>query len=84
MRASEREWSQTLNNPTTDHQVPDRLSNRKAGALLLAFLAAVIVVAAFASIPLTPTERSSTEEPVGKGQLRLVDLELHQRMGRGR
>lgn len=57
-----------MNKPTKDHHVPDRLSNRKAGGLLLAFLAAVILVAAIATIPLTPTDRSDTEAPMGNSQ----------------
>jgi len=38
-----------LDQPTKEH-IPELLSNRKAGALLLAFLAAVIVVLAVATV----------------------------------
>lgn len=57
-----------MNKPAEDHHVSDRLSNRKAGGLLLAFLAAVILVAAISTIPLTPTDRSSSDEPMGNSQ----------------
>ena len=46
----ERERRRTLNESTEGHHAPDPLSNRKAGALLLAFLAAVVVVLAVATI----------------------------------
>lgn len=51
------------------HHAPDPLSNRKAGALLLAFLAAVVVVLAVATMPLISSESTSTPQPTGTGRL---------------
>jgi hypothetical protein len=58
-----------LNQPTGRHHVPDRLSNRKAVGLLLAFLAVVILVGVLATIPL-PAERSTPDGPTGNNQSR--------------
>jgi len=60
-----------LNTPTKGRHVADRLSDRKAAGLLLAFLAAVILVAALATVPLSEAERSSMNEPIGSSQSRL-------------
>ena len=61
-----------LNKSAEDHHVPDRLSDREAGGLLLAFLTVVILVIALATI-LFPTERASTDEQMDSPQSRLVD-----------
>ncbi len=65
-----------MNKPTEGRHVPDPLSDRKAGGLLLAFLAVVILVLALATMPL-PTDRPSTDEPRGTSQSRLVDTIDH-------
>lgn len=54
-----------MSKPTEGHHVPDRLSDRQAGGLLLAFLVVVILVLALATMTV-PTERSSTDEPDGQ------------------
>ena len=62
-----------MNTPTEGHHVPDRLSNRKAVGLLLAFLAVVVIfVLALAAMPV-PSERTSTDERMDDSQSRLVD-----------
>ena len=57
-----------MDRPAKDHHVADPLSDRKAGALLVAFLAAVIVVLALATVPPIPIESASTHEPMGNSQ----------------
>jgi hypothetical protein len=47
------------------HHAPDPLTDRKAGALLLVFLAAVVVVLAVATAPLMSSESMSTPQPTG-------------------
>ena len=58
-----------MNEPTEGQHAPDLLSNRKAGMLLLAFLAAVVVVLAVATVPLISSESTSTPQPTGTSRL---------------
>ena len=58
-----------MNERTEGHHAPDVLTNRKAGALLLAFLAAVVVVLTVATMPLISSENMSTTRPTGTGRL---------------
>ena len=58
-----------MNESTEEHHAPGVLSDRKAGALLLAFLAAVVVVLAVATLPLISSESISTPQPTGTGRL---------------
>ena len=58
-----------MNEPTEGQHAPDLLSDRKAGALLLAFVAAVVVVLAVATMPLISSESMSTPQPTGTGRL---------------
>jgi hypothetical protein len=54
-----------LDEPSEGHYAPDPLSDRRAGGLLLAFLATVILVLAVATAPLTTAESTSTRELSG-------------------
>ena len=73
MRDPNANGDETLNDPTEGHHAPDPLTDRKAGALLLVFLAAVLVVLAVASLPLSSPDSSpdnaSTHQSTGSGQL---------------
>ena len=60
-----------MNNSTEGHHRPDHLSNRKAGGLLLAFLAAVILVA-LATMALNRTEYPNTDETMDNSEPWLV------------
>ena len=58
-----------MEEPMEGHHAPDLLTDRKAGALLLAFLAAVVVVLAVATLPLISSESMGTPQPTGTGRL---------------
>ena len=58
-----------MEDPMKGQPAPDPLTDRKAGALVLAFLAAVVVVLAVATMPLLSSERLSTPQPTGTGRL---------------
>ena len=65
----ERERRRALNESTEGDRASDLLSDRKAGALLLAFVAAVVVVLAVATAPLISSESMSTHQPTGTARL---------------
>lgn len=58
-----------MNESTPAQHTPDPLSDRRAGQLLLAFVAAVVIVLALATVPLSVTESLTTREPTGQRQL---------------
>ena len=58
-----------MEEPMKGQHAPDPLTDRKAGLLLLAFLAAVVVVLAVATAPLISAESMSTPQPTGTGRL---------------
>jgi len=58
-----------LNEPMQGQHPPDPLSDRKAGGLLLAFVAAVVVVLAVATLPMLTTASGSIQESTGGNQL---------------
>jgi hypothetical protein len=61
-----------MNTPAEGHHpVPDHLTDRQAGGLLLAFMAVVIMVLAVATMPL-PTERTTTDEHLDDGRSRQI------------
>jgi hypothetical protein len=51
------------------HHAPEPLSDRKAGVLLLVFLAAVVAVLGLATMPLIPSESLTTPQPTGTARL---------------
>jgi hypothetical protein len=57
-----------MNESMEELQAPGVLSDRKAGALLLAFLAAVVVILAVATIPLISSESMGTPQPTSTGR----------------
>ena len=54
-----------MHNPTEGPHTPEALSDRQAGGLLVAFLAAVVLVLALATMPPIQIESTSTHEPMG-------------------
>ncbi|RZS68709.1 hypothetical protein EV187_1144 [Agromyces ramosus] len=58
-----------MNELTSAQRTPDPLSDRRAVQLLLAFVAAVVIVLALATVPLSITESMTTREPTGQRQL---------------
>ena len=69
MRDPNANGDETLNDPTEGQHAPDPLTDRKAGALLLVFVAAVVVVLAVATLPLISADSASTHQSTGSGQL---------------
>ena len=65
----ERERRRALNESTEGDRASDLLSDRKAGALLLAFVASVVVVLAVATAPLISSESMSTHQPTGTARI---------------
>jgi len=58
-----------LDEPTKGHHPFEPLSDRRAGELLLAFLGAVVLVLALATLPLTTADSATTQESSGHGVL---------------
>ncbi len=62
-----------MSKPTEGPHDASIVSDRTAGALLLAFLGAVILVLALANMPPIPIEGATSHEPMGNSQLELPD-----------
>ena len=62
-----------MSKPTEGPHTSNIVSDRTAGALLLAFLGAVILVLALANMPPIPIEGTSSREPMGNSRLELPD-----------